>query len=45
MTDCTLFMRLTTSGWVYDTKVTQPNSGPYNCGADNLVTVKSYLQG
>ncbi len=44
MTDCTLFVRLTTSGWVYDKKVTQPNSGPYNCGSDNLVTVKSYLQ-
>ncbi len=42
ITDCWLMVRLTKSGWVYDEKVTQPNKGPYNCGSDNLVTVKSY---
>ncbi len=43
--DCWLMMRLTPDGWVYDTKVTQPNQGPYNCGSQNLVTVHSYLSG
>ncbi len=41
-TNCLLVMRLTTSGFVYDQKVTQPNQYPYNCGADNLITTKSY---
>ena len=27
---------------VYDKKATQPNTGVYNCGADNLMSVKSY---
>ncbi len=40
--DCVVVMRLTTSGWVYDEKVTAPNNGAYNCGPDNLATVKSY---
>ena len=44
-TDCTLLMRLTASGWVYDKKVTQPNNGVYNCDARNLSTVKSYETG
>ena len=38
-------MRLTKTGWVYDKKVTQPNNGVYNCGADNLITTKSYASG
>ncbi len=41
-TNCTLVMNLTKTGWVYDKKVTQPNKGIYNCGADNLMSVKSY---
>jgi ABC-type branched-subunit amino acid transport system substrate-binding protein len=40
--NCVLLMRLTKTGWVYDKKVTQPNTGPYNCGADNLIATKSY---
>ncbi len=43
--DCWLMMRLTPNGWVYDSKVTQPNQGPYNCGSQNLVSVRSYLNG
>ena len=42
-TDCTLLVRVTKTGFVYDKKVTQPNNGPYNCDAKNLITVKSYL--
>ena len=38
-------MRLTKTGWVYDKKVTQPNTSVYNCGADNIVTVKSFQNG
>jgi hypothetical protein len=41
-TNCLLVMRLTTSGFVYDQKVTQPNNYPYNCGANNLIATKSY---
>ncbi len=41
--DCWLMVRLTTDGWVYDKAVTKPNSGPYNCSPDNLVSVKSYV--
>ena len=40
--NCDLLMRLTKTGWVYDKSATQPNNGPYNCGADNLITTKSY---
>ncbi len=41
-TNCVLVMRLTTTGFVYDQKVTQPNNFPYNCGPDNLIATKSY---
>jgi hypothetical protein len=41
-TNCVLLMNLTKNGWVYDKKATQPNNGVYNCGADNLMSVKSY---
>lgn len=41
-TDCVLFIRLTPYGWVYDKSVTKPNSGPYNCAPENLMSVKSY---
>ncbi|HEX4431946.1 MAG TPA: ABC transporter substrate-binding protein [Frankiaceae bacterium] len=39
---CWLVIRLTTSGWVYDQKVTNPDSGVYNCDAKNVTTVHSY---
>ncbi|HEX4432738.1 MAG TPA: ABC transporter substrate-binding protein [Frankiaceae bacterium] len=41
---CLLEMRLTTSGWVYDKKVTDPDNGVYNCDSKNLATVKTYQQ-
>jgi ABC-type branched-subunit amino acid transport system substrate-binding protein len=44
-TDCTLLVRLTTDGWVYDRKVTNPNKGVYNCDPKNLITTKSYTGG
>ena len=37
--------RLTTSGWVYDKKVTHPNSGAFNCDPSNLTAVRSYQSG
>ncbi len=43
--DCTLLVRLTKSGFVYDQKATQPNKYPYNCDPRNLVTTKSYQTG
>ena len=39
---CWLVIRLTTSGWVYDQKVTNPNTGVYNCDPKNVMAVKSY---
>lgn len=41
-TDCVLVLRLTPAGWVYDRRVTNPNSGVYNCNPSNLMAVKSY---
>jgi ABC-type branched-subunit amino acid transport system substrate-binding protein len=43
--DCVVIMRLTTTGWVYDRKVTNPNQSVYNCSPDNLTAVKSYGSG
>jgi hypothetical protein len=40
--DCVLLMRLTQSGWVYDEKVTAPNSGPYYCDPKNVATTDSF---
>ncbi len=40
--DCTLLVRLTKDGFVYDQKATQPNKYPYNCDRKNLTTTKSY---
>jgi len=40
--DCALMIRLTTTGWVYDEKVTNPDKGVYNCNPANVQTVKSY---
>ena len=41
--NCVILMRLTDGGWVYDKKVTQPNSSVYNCGANNLASTKTYI--
>jgi hypothetical protein len=40
--DCVLLMRLTTSGWVYDRKVTSPNTGAFNCDPKNVAITDSY---
>ncbi|HEX4018006.1 MAG TPA: branched-chain amino acid ABC transporter substrate-binding protein, partial [Frankiaceae bacterium] len=40
--DCWLVIRLTPNGWVYDKKITTPNSGLYNCDPKNTVTVKTF---
>jgi hypothetical protein len=39
---CWLDIRLTTDGWVYDKKVTNPNNGVYNCDAKNVTKVNSF---
>jgi ABC-type branched-subunit amino acid transport system substrate-binding protein len=39
---CVTIIRLTTSGWVYDKKVTNPDNGVYNCDPSNVQTVKSF---
>lgn len=39
---CTIVIRLTPDGWVYDKKVTNPDSGRYNCNPKNVANVKSY---
>jgi hypothetical protein len=39
---CWLDIRLTTSGWVYDKKVTNPNNGVYNCDPKNVTKVNSF---
>ena len=44
-TNCVIMMRLTKTGFVYDKAVTKPNNGVYNCGSNNLITTKSYLNG
>ena len=41
-TDCTLLVRVTKAGFVYDKKATQPNNGIYNCDPSNLAVVKTY---
>ena len=41
-TDCWLVIKLETTGWTYDKKVTQPNNGLYNCDPKNTVKVQSY---
>ena len=37
-------MKLTSDGFVYDEKVTNPTKGtePFNCDADNVLPVKTY---
>jgi len=42
LSDCVLVMRLTTSGWVYDKTVTDPNTGPYYCDPKNVATTNSF---
>ena len=39
---CWLVIKLSTSGWAYDQKVTAPNQGPYNCDAKNVTKVNSF---
>ena len=39
---CWLVIRLTSSGWQYDQKVTNPKQGAYNCDPKNVTAVKSY---
>ncbi len=39
ISDCTLLVRLTTNGWVYDRKVTHPNKGLFNCDPANTQIV------
>ena len=39
---CWLVIKLTTTGWEYDSKVTAPNDGPYNCDAKNVTKVNSF---
>jgi hypothetical protein len=39
---CITIIRLTTSGWVYDKKVTDPDTGVYNCDPKNVQTVNSF---
>jgi ABC-type branched-subunit amino acid transport system substrate-binding protein len=39
---CWLNIKLTTSGWVYDEKVTKPTDGPYNCDPKNVTKTQSY---
>ncbi len=40
---CWLLIKLTTSGWQYDDKVTNPNQGPYNCDSKNVTKVSTFL--
>ena len=42
---CIALVRLTPTGFVYDSKATAPTSGdaPFNCDPANIKTVKSYL--
>jgi ABC-type branched-subunit amino acid transport system substrate-binding protein len=39
---CTLLMRLTPDGFVYDLKVTNPTKGIFNCDPRNTATVDSF---
>ncbi len=39
---CWLLINLTTSGWQYDQKVTNPTNGPFNCDPKNVTAVQSY---
>ncbi len=40
LSDCFLFVRLTPNGFVYDKKLTNPNSSVYNCNPKNLAKIK-----
>jgi hypothetical protein len=39
---CWLLIKLTTSGWQYDQKITNPNQGPYNCDPKNVTKVNTF---
>ena len=42
---CIALVKLTTNGFVYDEKATNPTKGmePFNCDADNVKKVKTYV--
>jgi hypothetical protein len=40
---CIALVKLTTSGFVYDEKVTAPTQGAFNCDPNNLKKVKTYV--
>jgi hypothetical protein len=40
--NCWLVIRLTTTGWVYDKKITDPDNGAYNCDPKNTAIVKTF---
>ncbi len=44
---CITLVKLTTDGFVYDEKVTNPGKDdyPFNCNPDNVKTVKTFVQG
>ena len=39
---CALLIRLTPTGWVYDKKATDPDTGVYNCDPANVQKVSSF---
>ena len=44
MINCFALMRVTTSGFVYDRKATEPNQDIYNCSPQNVVTLSKTYQ-
>jgi ABC-type branched-subunit amino acid transport system substrate-binding protein len=44
MLDCFALMRVTTNGFVYDRKATEPNHGIYNCAPDNIAKLTQTFQ-
>jgi ABC-type branched-subunit amino acid transport system substrate-binding protein len=40
---CITIVQMTPKGFVYAKDVTQPNQGSFNCEANNVLTVKTYL--
>jgi ABC-type branched-subunit amino acid transport system substrate-binding protein len=44
MSPCFVLMRVTTNGFVYDRKATQPNQDIYNCSPDNIATLSKTYQ-
>jgi hypothetical protein len=42
---CIAIVKLTSSGFVYDKQVTDPDQGAFNCNPDNLKKVQTYVSG